>query len=510
MPARFTTNTTLPALLFVTIATLVVATVWQNLYYLTDLGETVYLARLIANGKVPYRDFFNHHFAGYLVPFVLVELLIGLTPCAIALMQIIAISIYALTTALSVRLITNDRLLFILAGILATTAGTFPIWVGLTFNYQSYTAPLIALQLTALVKCCVSKELFWLKLAAIVFGFALTFDQRVIVFGPVLIVPLLTLPELRRLGNLTKLSCYALCGPVIFALLILYFGVGSEFLEQTINFPLFQRNAGFAGSPVERWLILMQKFCLEPIAMLSLVALPVFLILEQRSAIKLLLISTAIASLAYVMIGGRSFFNYLLMLGPIISLLVSCLPFYLKRMRIVSRGMLVALAVLIPLSFISIWKVKIFFEEIANTSVLAKIAQSVKSNSNPNQDLLVWGYCPQLYLYSERVTSLKEMGLLTIAGSVFHLSPPSEKNVVPSMLESFKKYLQDSPPHIVVARKDDDPKNVFSSYQECIFGTKDLESLSKVNFFREYLQNNYEEIGSFQDPVMVLGVYKYK
>ena len=54
-----------------------------------DDGETLYHALAMLHGLVPYRDDLNHHFMGYVVPYVMASKVFGFGPGIIKLVALI-------------------------------------------------------------------------------------------------------------------------------------------------------------------------------------------------------------------------------------------------------------------------------------------------------------------------------------------------------------------------------------------------------------------------------------
>ncbi|MDZ4784543.1 MAG: hypothetical protein SGJ02_00555, partial [bacterium] len=69
-----------------------------------DLTQTIYNAREILAGRVPYLDIVTHHFIGYLLPFVVVNLFFDLTPPVLWSMCLVFNLINALLIYKSVKL----------------------------------------------------------------------------------------------------------------------------------------------------------------------------------------------------------------------------------------------------------------------------------------------------------------------------------------------------------------------------------------------------------------------
>lgn len=473
-------------------------------YQVHDLAETVYHARELSLGRIPYRDIYSHHFLGYLLPFWLLDITTGITAESLFALQVCMQLIMTVAISRAARALTGSKDAGLLALLAGVTVGWVPVFGGLLFNYQSYEIPLVAglFALTVSLTETVSKKR--LALASLLFGLMISFDQRLGLFG------LLFLPLLPRIGFRDTLLCGALPGLALLAMPLLALcalGAGHDVIEQTIIFPFFRRNATMSTSMWQTGCdLLTEALRVEPAVWLG--GLGILLLLAAKSITaekRILVLLLATASIGYVFAGGRYFPNYLVILTPSVVLGIASIPFAfsLGEQGLVQRGAALSLSALLIVYGAKTLK-QGSLAEPAHT--LGALAHMVSKSSQPNDDLLVWGYCPQLYVYSNRFTTFRDMGLITFAASLFHQAPLGKSNAVPEMLESFRAYIEHTPPRTVVMVATRSAH--WTTGSGCIYASKEDERALGLGFFREKVDSEYDEVGFAIDAESTIGVYR--
>ncbi len=191
---------------------------WLRVAFPTvDLAAMLYDVGRLQAGYVPYRDTFNHHFVGYVVPFYWLAAIVPLSPVTL---KVITLACH-FATAVCVFLIVREvgrRDLAWLGAFLTVTTGWFWNWQGFAFNVQSFLEPLWALLLLLVVQAAVRRDRARLFGSALLAGLLVTFDQRALLFLPLIAIPILFVPCMRRAGTVGVAAVGVAIIPVICAL----------------------------------------------------------------------------------------------------------------------------------------------------------------------------------------------------------------------------------------------------------------------------------------------------
>lgn len=447
----------LPIIMLIGLAianTLCVLPMFSFYYPTVDLGETVYHARQLVNGEVPYRDFFTHHFMGYIVPFALIERGFGLTQITIWISCIGCQVINSLLAYIILKPLTNKPVAA-LGAFLTATIGWFWGWYGMTFNNQSYLLPLLYLFLALVIQSICFKRVSSAVLANLCFGTLFTFDQRIVFFVPLVAVSYFSLPLISKpkfiIANLLSLS-------LVPSLSIAYFyfnGALQSWWDQTITFPLFARNC---LNPFRNEMILsLLKYGViserGPV-LFAILGLALALIRRKEQWLSVLLIFGYCGSMAYAISGGRDYPNYLLPFAPFIIICIGLLLYEVSKIS--SRIYLLALATVMTLALKNLLYPFYYFYQSnqwlfpVDDRAIQQAAKIVKANSHSCDKILVWGYAPAIYNLSDRFSIFQDVGLSSITGNNFFTSESSEQCINNSMLDEFKSTLLSEPPKFIV------------------------------------------------------------
>ena len=484
-------------------------------FVVVDLAETVYHVKELAQGRIPYRDIFSHHTLGYLLPFRLVELFTPVTPDILKIMCILfnfmsCVLVYCIIKSLGFRRAA-------LWGALVTaTIGWFPQWGGDTFNNQSYSLPLCYLTLLLLIRSqkTSSGELY--LYAWLAFGGMLTFDHRLLVFTPVMGLPVLCRTIRFDWPGLLRAMMAGILIPSLALSWLAWHGALFEGWQQTVVFPLLYRNQGQSDLiTVLSELIVGHGILDNPVvALLFLCGIFCILKFERDRFLRLLIQSWLVLGLVYLALGGRDYPHYLLILAPCVLLAISLIPEYLRgkspNVSNISRALTFAaiLAGFLP-----------FLTEYHNTGsifvepdrlVISETASFVKQNSQESDDILVWGYGPAIYLLSERFSNFRDMGLISVAGANYTSTRLGDQGLVPLMVDEFKKYLIETPPKLFVFYQ----KNNIDC-RSC-FGVAplqlnfDFNKVAHLNYLREFLFARCTRLKVFDSALDRAEVYSCK
>jgi hypothetical protein len=414
----------------------------------------VYQARRLQLGYVPYRDTFTHHFNGYVLPFYLIGSVAPLTPFVLKVASLCFNFATAILVFLILREIADSRIGWI-GAFLAVTTGWFWNWQGFAFNIQSYLVPILSLMLLLIIRSFTQKNRAAFCGAALCGGVLLIFDQRAAVMLVLLVLPPLFLQEARQARTLGEAAVSFALVPSLCALYLWRAGAWTDFIEQTVIFPLRYRNHGLntgLSAPAREWLLAWLGYDRISVV-LMLVGLAGALLCDKRGWLKTLFVVAVMSASAYSMAGGRLYPNYFLVFAPIALVLMTLTVWYANTL---STSLAVGVGtILILLGLSASFRSIAFsgkrspFQETDNTVDVA--ARYLREHTDAQDPILVWGYAPQIYVLSDRFRSFKDAGLLSVAGANFSSTLPDEQGRIPHMVREFDAFLTQTPPKVIVS-----------------------------------------------------------
>ena len=423
---------------------------------LSDFAEMVYEIRRLELGFIPYRDTVTHHFLGYVVPLFAAGSIVELTPLVL---KIVTVGFHVTTAVfvwLTLRELGRPRDAW-LGAFLAVTLGWFWSWQGFGFNVQSLLSPLIAAVLFFVTRACARSSARPFYLAALAAGILLTWDPRTLVVLPLISIPIAFVPSLRRGRVISVAMALLLLAPACGALYLLRAGAWSDFVEQTIVYPLTYRNHGVSFDVVA-WLKtglgtwLGGERIAVPLMLGSLIAV---LRWEARTWWKAVCVVSVAGSAIYAALGGRPYPNYFMVFAPITLVLMSLLPVYASARwpdigRAVTAG-LICVGVFCAIRPVLLWRQTGSVFLAPDETTIEAAASYLRSQTESHDKVLVWGYAPSIYVLSDRFRTFRDEGLLSVAGANFASSAAADQALVPHMVEEFDAFLaKDSPKAIVV------------------------------------------------------------
>jgi hypothetical protein len=488
--------------------------IWHDSeYVLVDHAQLVYHARELWAGRVPYRDIVTHHFLGYVLPFSTLGLFLpldGMTLKIAAWLSTVTSAVFVYLAAERIGGLRAARL----AGLLAITIGQFYSWQGNLLQVQSNLVPLLALSLyltaTLATENGASKRCMF-QLLSLIAGLLFIFDQRSIVFAP--IVALVWFWNRQYLGTRGLLgSLFFFSLPLGCALLYLgLHGALKEFYLHAIHFPLYLRNQHGGTSVLTTSLQFVDyAFRSEPIALgLALASCLLLLFQAPRRRIGVLLIFGVVLGFAYAGLGGRIYTNYLLVTSPFLVVALALLPNTSipnsgAASRILNRA-LIALALvclLAPSAYLLNGKRLYFGGDEAQINAVVKY---VEETSPAPSSVFVWGVKPQVYLKLHRLSPFRDISLVTVTGANFNSTDSSAQGFDPDMVSELQKLFVNSPPEIVVAFLPipDECDAVFCFGRGYPHLNLRYQDVSHLQFFKEALEQYYEPAlslpGRFED-----------
>lgn len=485
-------------------------------FMIVDLAETIYHVKELAIGRVPYRDIFSHHFLGYLIPFLFVELITPINGKIVWVMCFLFQLFNCVMAYLVVRRLINVDYGRVSA-LLMASVGWFWGWSGVTFNNQSYIVPVLFLFLLCLIESIKgdSKSKSWCA-GCFVFSILLSFDQRLVIFGPLLILPAYFDNSLRR-PKIIIIGALLLIAPWLLLLgYLLYHDAFSDFIFQTVVFPFEFRNFGLEDSFWIRSRRLLSLGLKGGGLELSLSALGIILWIFSRrdKQASYLLSSFFFLSLIYVFLGGREFVHYWYVMAPITVVGISMISLGSWGLYVIgnfAQAATIIFALFRPLGWLLL-SPDPFMR--GNDALHQEVGAFLKENTSPKEGIIVWGYFPQVYLSAERFSPFRDMGLISIAGANYHSSQLEDQRIVPELDREFKQMLKSSPPTAFVyarAKENIPPRKPgtirFGMGPEKNFS---LEKAEHMFFVKDILNSQYSLEKEFSDETTKITVYLIK
>lgn len=481
-------------------------------YISVDLAETLYHVQELHNGRVPFRDIFSHHFLGYLVPFYLLQFFVPLNPPVVWALCILFNFLTAYILFLCVLELTNDKPTAYLAAFLMATIGWFWGWAGPTFNNQAYILPLLSAYFLFLLRACGDDTASAFFRAALLFGMLLVYDQRLLGFAVLLLVPLVAGTVSDDIYTKVKALASAFAAPCVCLLYLAYNGALYDLYLQTLVFPLQHRNLGVSLGVLGAAKYLIIRAWQEEWPALSLAGLGLLSLArgDLKRPIKALFFLSVVCCALYVFSGGRRYTHYLYIFGPFTVLLISFLYYSVKSCSSSAAriaGFLILLAALsspLRLYRYPLAHGRLFLSGDEETVLAA--AAKVKSLTSEADSVLVWGYAPQIYLLSGRLSPFRDVGLLSIGGANFSSTDPAKQGIVAEMTGEFETVLRNTPPKVIIS--------YFTSPSACGRPDKvcpqlnmDWKSLEHFAYFREFVAENYTMIEKIENALDGAEVY---
>ena len=423
-------------------------------YY--DNGETLLHTLNLLAGVVPYREDYNHHFFGYLLPFVALGKLFGVGPQLISLTRLI----FQVSTAIGVFALCRMRCSFALALLGAALYITARAPMAFAFYPQHELATFLIWILFFCFRALQNGRM--LRWASLLCGMAFVCDQRALLL---FVLPAATWVLRQRsagLRNSEATPMRALIFPALIApsAVLIYLTCTHALLpfwEQTVVFPFFFRSASLGFSAklhswlwVHRYLITMTPF-LSTFAAIGVLAIATHRM--QLAEGERLLLSTAIfVLLGTTFFSGRDFQYYTIPFNPLLAYLAVCSSSFFTRLPIAGRRVysgLLLTPVLIALlqSYQTMAQLpKAGFDDGASETI-----SFLQRNLGTQDRLLVWGYRMDLqarlgrhsdYPFGNQIMIHPDRSITTEADRALHVFGKYEK--------LFLGALTNDPPTVVV------------------------------------------------------------
>lgn len=480
-----------------------------------DTAEAVYHAKLLVLGRIPYVEIFSHHFFGYLAPFIVLERLSGLNPLGLWGLSIAFNFANAILVFLILKEISSKSCAYG-GALLTVTAGWFPDWQGYFFNIQSVSLPLLYLFILVVIKTLSRPSPSNFVFAGLIYGLMFITDQRNATFGLVSL-PILfdgLRPQLRRCS---LFAASFLVFPIAALIYLWINGALLDFFYQTFVFPWISRNKGVSAYSESPYYLLTQiaSYHLPEIS-LALFGTTVLIRSHVGRNIRLVVLYLTLGGLLASIAGGRAFSNYLLYLVPAIVLLASFVSEYRPPFRYGSHlGLITTIGYCLFVWFripgSACYLAGSFRVDSQIHAVGQRAAKYVQARTQPNSSVLVWGYYPQLYLFSERYSRWKVLEQLPLTGSNFRSTKFSQQGIVPSITREFKMCLEQYPPEIIL----DYRTRVGAAFHRCSRGgashpNLDFLKVRYLAYFRNFVRDNYRLTRIYSGLCESIKVYRLR
>lgn len=426
-------------------------------YY--DDGETLYHTMNILEGRAPHLDDVNHHFTGYLLPFVIGAKFLGFS--ADLVRQVLAIN--QILMAFGVYLILRLSFSFglSLAGSLLAITAREP-WV-LGFYPQQQINLLSVYMILLALKSLSAPSAKFLYASALLCGLAFTFDQRALFLALIPVVALLLRNRGGSINAAREVLLVALCLAALPCLGLYYLwanGALQEFVRQTWTFPRAYRIGSKSFADMIVGGIVSHKYLLgDTTFMTCAAALGALTLLRLLRSAKtpeirdraLLLIVCIIPLSIMPFFGGRDFEYYTITWLPYLAIMTVVSTEFFKRLAEPFRRLYLCVTIL-PVVFSVAGSVQ--NREIYNDYTgdgIFEVVNFLKEELAPRDSLFVWGYRPDIHVRLERLSPYPFVNQIMIQpDSQIKGEEERRRHVFPAYEQRFFKLLDSSPPEVIV------------------------------------------------------------
>lgn len=414
-----------------------------------DDGETLYHAASLAAGRIPYLEDSTHHFLGYILPFL-------------ALIKVFGLSLAIISKAALLNQALTGGLIFLGARIFfpfgpALLSGLTYVCAREPFTPGFYVQHQINLLASLIIFLCLrrtqGRSIWFLRLAFCAAGLAFIFDQRALALS---FIPLTALflgggeGKLRRLPGL--ILAWALAPGA--ALYFLYSnGALPDLYHQTIVFPSRYRVGGLG-----LWEYLAASFSAHQNLILGapvlcfLGAIGFGSLLTSRSSERRLLVLCFIPFAAMPLLGGRSYDYYSYTWLPYLSLLsvFGAAAAGASSARL-GRAFLGALCLSALFSLGAAYRLSLAPEMRQDLDGAAETAAFAQARLNASDDIYLWGYRLDMYARLNKLAPTRLVGGLSIHPDP-QISAPEKRlaSIDPADQAEFLGFISNRPPKMII------------------------------------------------------------
>ncbi len=452
-------------------------------YY--DNQEHLYHTLSFLHGKVPYRDDFNHHFVGYVAPYVWLSKIFGFSVEIAAYVRHLNQALVGLFTFLVVSRFAPKSLAYV-CGLLAI--GAREPW---TLNFYALH------NLSVLYLCMLYLCLRYLKtgqallpqMAFFLCGAALTCDQRGLFFLAIPIAALYLKHEISSKKVLSSAAAFL----TLPAAAILYLWANQALLpfwEQTIIFPSqFRSGSQSLLELITLWAMAHKYLYLNSPLLLLFGLFGLFALIfdkrcryfglseEERS----LLLLCALSVLTVPFFGARDFDYYTVTTLPFLAIMSGCCFLRFQHIYVGRVVLWLSLLLACALPFVGfIVDRGAFAKKLEAGDGTNEVVAYLKEHAQPQEDLYVWGYRYDIYLYLEKLAAYPFANQILIDPDQLIVGESARKlHVYPKYEELFRRLTQEHlPTWLVIFLRGDEPRQ--SSASDRLVNQLARERYSKV------------------------------
>lgn len=271
--------------------------------------------------------------------------------------------------------------------------------------------PAMVLALSALFVAAKSKHARDFVLCGILVGVASIYRQSELLFA--LVVPFLPSANTRGARG-TFFVSILLPWLAVFAVYAAHGGLAVA-LDSWFRYPfVYSGDVGIAGFFQAAYLN-TSEFVLQAVVPVVLSLIGLFAALGARNK---LAVTFLVVSAAAVATGARFFGHYYIQVMPALAILsaVGLRKLFLNnKTRLLARAAIVGGVVVAFLHF-PFWRYwdtsapprGVSSASLAGSGLEIELADYAKQNSSPDQSIFVWGYCPQIYFFSNRLPAARD------------------------------------------------------------------------------------------------------
>lgn len=425
-----------------------------------DDGETLYHTFSILMGRTPFLEDANHHFIGYLLPYLVLSKIFGFGE------QVLYLNLWlhrigsAFVLYFVLRLFRGPWVSFLGAALLLSARE--PWVLGVPVQYQMNFLWLLALY--GALRSFKQQNAGWLFVPALLAGLALVYDQRALAL---VVIPFLAVVLydrcVKRIGLIlaTAMLGVYLLPPLLFVGYLYTQGAFEAFIEQTFTYPAHIRAGAFElGSLLgSAFVIHRHLYTQTPILLSTGVAGFVLFLLRYRSACTqpwekavfwlLLILLLPLAGMASI--GGRDFDYYTITWLPYLALFSAWAshPLYFQRrfLRHLYCGVLV-----LPI-LLSVGNALRHYDGIdpvdSTGDGVHEVVYHLSSRADPEDTVFVWGYRPDVYVRLKRLNPYRFTSHIFFHPDV-QITENRDKYVFPKYEAEFIQALTSRPPDFLV------------------------------------------------------------
>ncbi len=426
--------------------------------YFHDEGETLYRTMLILRGGVPYRDDLTHHFAGYVLPYLLAAPFLGITDALPHQLGTINQVLVGLGVFLSLRMLTGFSWSLV-AALLAACARE--PWVE-SFYVQHELNLLQVFIWYGSIRYIVYGSRGAFSIAAFIAGLAFLFDQRALAFVAYLPIALFLRQRVQR-ESWGEAACWGgfavLLAPLCAVVYLLANGALSEFVQQTIVFPTLYRR-GSQSLATSLWLgIWLHRylFTLSPLLAVG-AAFGLFGVYRMwhdqptpwRAAVQFLLL-TALPLIPMQMLGGRDFNYYSITTLPLMAALAAFGYGIFLRHRAFQAIYLIFLVLPTVLGIVEAGAArKDPMVRDYRGDGLNETVEFLQKVLLPTDTVYVWNYRLHIYSRLGRLAPVRASNEIMIHPDSLVLGPERAAHVFPRYETEFLNWISRTPPTYIV------------------------------------------------------------